>query len=162
MGVELLYNSVKMEVKVFAVKLETEVDEMWYGKPHPAEGALENPDELWGLEKMLIRCSKESQHPAEWTPGPPVEHQENEKDTTLTAISLGSKYFSSVRSPTLSHTQTLSNPFRTLAIKWGVNIFVKKSSCVCLIIASLWYDTWEYNTRRIALALNNQRRLISH
>ena len=29
---------------------------------------------------MLIRCSKESQHPAERTPGPPVEHQENEKD----------------------------------------------------------------------------------
>ena len=23
----------------------------------------------WGPEKMLIRCSKESQHPAEWTPG---------------------------------------------------------------------------------------------
>ena len=48
----------------------------------------------WGPEKMLIRCSKESQHPAEWTPGPPVEHQENEKDATLTAISLGSKYYS--------------------------------------------------------------------
>ena len=47
-------------------------------------GALMN----WGPEKMLIRCSKESQHPAEWTPGPPVEHQENEKGTTLTAISL--------------------------------------------------------------------------
>ena len=45
----------------------------------------------WGPEKMLIRCSKESQHPAEWTPGPPVEHQENEKDTTLTTISLGVK-----------------------------------------------------------------------
>ena len=28
-------------------------------------GALMN----WGPEKMLIRCSKESQHPAEWTPG---------------------------------------------------------------------------------------------
>ena len=27
----------------------------------------------WGPEKMLIRCNKESQHPAEWTPGPPVE-----------------------------------------------------------------------------------------
>ena len=28
-------------------------------------GALMN----WGPEKMMIRCSKESQHPAEWTPG---------------------------------------------------------------------------------------------
>ena len=40
----------------------------------------------WGPEKMLIKCSKESQHPTEWTPGLPVEHQENEKDTTLTSI----------------------------------------------------------------------------
>ena len=36
----------------------------------------------WGPENMLIRCRKESQHPAEWTPGPPVEHQKNKKDTT--------------------------------------------------------------------------------
>ena len=36
----------------------------------------------WGLEKMLIRCSKESHHPAEWASGPPVEHQENKKYTT--------------------------------------------------------------------------------
>ena len=33
----------------------------------------------WGPEKMLKRCSKESQHPAEWTPGPPVEHQGKRK-----------------------------------------------------------------------------------
>ncbi len=48
-----------------------------------------SPDELGSREdadKMLIRCSKERQHPAEWTLGPPVEHQENEKDTTLTTI----------------------------------------------------------------------------
>ena len=51
--------------------------------------ALGNPDGVWGPEKLLIRCSKEIQHPAEWTPGPPVEHQENEKDTTLTAIRVG-------------------------------------------------------------------------
>ena len=47
-------------------------------------------DGVWGPEKLLIRCSKESQHPAEWTPGPPVEHQ-NKKDTTLTAIRVGVK-----------------------------------------------------------------------
>ena len=46
----------------------------------------------WGPEKMLIRCSKESHHPAEsWAVGPPVEHQENKKDTTLTAIRVGVK-----------------------------------------------------------------------
>ena len=36
----------------------------------------------WGPEKLQIRCSKGSQHPAEWAPRPPVEHQENKKDTT--------------------------------------------------------------------------------
>ena len=45
----------------------------------------------WGPEKMLIRCRKESRHPAEWTPGPPVGHQENKKDATLTAISVGGR-----------------------------------------------------------------------
>ena len=43
----------------------------------------------WGPEKLLIRCSKESHHPAECAFGPPVEHLENDKDTTLTAIRVG-------------------------------------------------------------------------
>ena len=47
----------------------------------------------WGPEKILIRCSKESHHPAEWASGPPVEHQENEKDTTLKAIGVKVKIF---------------------------------------------------------------------
>ena len=38
---------------------------------------------------------------------------ENEKDTTLTAITSGSKYFSYVGFPAPSHTQTLNNPFET-------------------------------------------------
>ena len=47
---------------------------------------------------------------------------ENEKDTTLTAITLGSKYFSYVRIPAPSHSKTPTQIFRTLAIKWEVNI----------------------------------------
>ena len=49
---------------------------------HPAEGAHRA---LGSFEYPLVtRCGRESQHPAEsWAPGPPVEHQENEKDTTL-------------------------------------------------------------------------------
>ena len=32
------------------------------------------PPKSWGPEKLVIRCSKESHHPAEsWAPGPPVE-----------------------------------------------------------------------------------------
>ena len=71
---------------------------------------------------------------------------ENEKDTTLTAITLGSKYFIYVRSQAPSHTQTLSNPFVPLQIKWEVYIFLKKSSCVCLFIVSLWCCRWAYNS----------------
>ncbi len=47
----------------------------------------------WGPEKMLIRCSKGSHHPTEWTPGSPVVYQENEKDTTLMAIRVRVKIF---------------------------------------------------------------------
>ena len=63
------------------------------GKATPGRGSPGNPDGVWGPDKLLIRCSKESQHPAEWNPGLPVEHQENEKDTTLTAIRVGVKIF---------------------------------------------------------------------
>ena len=67
---------------------------------------------------------------------------ENEKDTTQTAITLGSKYFSYVRSPAPSHTQTLSNPFRNPTNKVRGKIFYKEvflrlslslrlSACVC-------------------------------
>ena len=48
-------------------------------------------DGVWGTEKLLIRCSKGRHYPAEWASGPPVEHQENKKDTTLTAIRVGVK-----------------------------------------------------------------------
>ena len=51
---------------------------------------------------------------------------ENEKDTTLTAITLGSKYFSYVRSLAPSHTQTLRNPFRNLKNKVTGKIFYKE------------------------------------
>ena len=80
----------------------------------------------WGPEKMLIRCSKESQHPAEWIPA-----SEQERHNVDGHKSGGQNITVYVRSPDPSHTQTLSNPFRTLAIKWEVNILLKKSSCVC-------------------------------
>ena len=53
--------------------------------------------------------------------------------------------------------QTLSNPLRTLAIKWEEQIFIKKSSCIVyycmhlyhcvLIIVSLWCCRWQYNMK---------------
>ena len=72
----------------FEFQLEARCGRETHTRPKGLE-ALMN----WGPEKLLIRCSKGSQHPAEWTPEPPVEHQENEKDTTLMAIRVGVKIY---------------------------------------------------------------------
>ena len=50
----------------------------------PAEGAVGTPGGVWGPDQLVIRRSRESQQS-----GPPVEHQENKKDTTLMAIRVG-------------------------------------------------------------------------
>ena len=39
------------------------------GKSTPCRGGPREALIIWAPEKILIRCSKESQHPAEWTPG---------------------------------------------------------------------------------------------
>ena len=105
---------------------------------------------------MLIRCSKESQHPAEWIPGPPVEHQENEKDTTLTAIRVGGQNISvlfGLQLPlTVEPHTTLSNLINKVR---GTYILLKKSSCVCYSLRryvssiymyiSAWISIWQYN-----------------
>ena len=92
----------------------------------------------WGPEKMLIRCCKESHHPAEWPLGlwlsSPGERERHNAD--------GHKFWGQNISvmfglSSLSHTN-LEQPFRTLAIKWEVNIFIKKSSCV-FVIACVCY-----------------------
>ena len=85
-----------------------------------------------GPEKMLIRCNKESQHRAEWALGLRLSSPREQERHNVTAISLGSKYFSSVRPPAPSHMQPLNNPFEPLQIKWEVNILLKKTSCVFL------------------------------
>ena len=97
-GVELLYNAVKTEVGQLAVAEAVGRDEpvelasgsSWVRVPVETSCGREShtrpkgPGSLmsWGPEKMLIRCNKESHHPAEWASRPPVEHQENKKDTT--------------------------------------------------------------------------------
>ena len=81
-GIELLYNSVKTGSQL-----------------------------VWRPDPLVTRCSRESQHPAEWAPG--WAAQENGKETQLWPIEWGSICCSSVRSPTPSHTQTFQ-------IKWEV------------------------------------------
>ena len=76
----------------------------------------------WGPEKMLIRCSKESQHPAEWALGLQLSSSLEQERHNVTVITVGSKYYSLCSvSSSLSHAN-LEQPFRTLAIKWEVNI----------------------------------------
>ena len=85
------------------------------GKPHPTEGALGYPDGVWGPEKMLIRCSKESQHPAEWAVGLWLSSPREQERHNVTAIRVrGQNITVYVRSPAPSHTQTLNNPFEPL------------------------------------------------
>ncbi len=93
---------------------------------------------------MLIRCSKESHHPAEWAQGLRLSIRRTRKTQCWRPLMWGQNITVYVRSPTLSHPQTLSNPFRTLTIKIEVHIFIKKSSCV-FIIVSLWCCRWQYN-----------------
>ena len=104
--------------------------------------------------ELETRCGREghtrprgsSEAPMEWTP----ESGEQERHN-VSVITVGSKYEVYVRSPAPSHMQTLEQTFRTLAIKWEVNIIVKKSSCVFImrpsflrfpscvfIVVSLW------------------------
>ena len=64
---------------------------------------------FWRPDPLVTRCSRGSQHPAEWAPRHPVEHQENGKET-LMVIRVGVNMFCSV-SNSLSHT-TLSNKVR--------------------------------------------------
>ncbi len=109
MGDELLYSSVK--TVEFEFQLESRCGRERHARPKGL-GALMN----WGPEKMLIRCSKESQHPAEWTPGPPVEHQENEKDTMLPAMRVEVKilqFLFGLQLPlTVKPHTTLLNPYK--------------------------------------------------
>ena len=110
-------------------------------------GPLETPDGVWGPEKMLIRCHKESQHPAEWALGLRLNIRRTRK-TQHDGHNSGVKIWSLCSvSSTLSHAN-LEQPFRTLAIKWEVNIFLKKSSCIflpaslsCVVYSCicLWY-----------------------
>ena len=76
---------------------------------------------------MLIRCSKECLHPAEsWAAGTPVEHQENEKDTTLTAIRMGVKILQFLFGLQLPLTRKPCITLSNVPIKLEVNIFSKE------------------------------------
>ena len=131
MGVERLYNWVEFDEQV-----ELSSGSSWVRRP----GRQLGPDE-WALGLRLSSPREQERH-------------------NVTVITVGSRYHSLCSiSSSLSHA-TLEQPFRTLAIKWEVKYFYKEvflrlyhydacviCSCVCLIIVSLWYGTWQYNIR---------------
>ena len=101
------------------------------------------------FNQLEIRCGRENQYPAEWVPRPPVEQpRKTGKKTLLWPIEWGSICCHSVRSPTPSHSKTLSNPFEPFQIKWEV-YFSKKlcrssllcrrydSACICVCIVCI-------------------------
>ena len=103
-GVELLYNWVELGAKAFASRLPERRDVV--GKAIPDRGGpRKTPD---GVDPN-IRRTRKTQHDG---------HNSGVKIWSLCSVS-----------STLSHAN-LEQPFRTLAIKWEVNIFLKKSSCV--------------------------------
>ena len=145
-GVELLYNPVKkvqFELQL-SLSYRQSCSYRWRrsyrrdvvrkatpGRRVPREALMS-----WGPEKMLIRCSKESQHPAEWIPGPPVEYPESEKDTTLTAIRVGVKilqFMFGLQHPlTRKHWITFSKPCNKVRDKYFV--FLRLYYCVVIML----------------------------
>ena len=106
---------------------------------------------------MLIRCSKESQHPAEWALGLRLSSPREQEKHNVTVITVGSKYYSLYSvSSSLSHANP-TQPFWNLTNKVRGKYICKEVflrlchcvclyyACVCLIIVSLWYDSWECN-----------------
>ncbi len=105
-AIELLYNSVitGSQMSWRSDELETRCGRENH---HPAEGAL-----------GVTRCGRESQHSAEsWAPGSPVEHQENEKDTTLMVIRVGVNILQSLFSLQLPLTRKPYNKVRGIFFK---------------------------------------------
>ena len=112
-GVELLYNWVELGPRAVASIIPDSQRSDVVGKATTdREGPSESPD---GLDRKIRRTRK----------------------TQRDGHNSGIKIWSSCSvSSTLSHAN-LQQLFRTIAIKRGVNIFVKKSSCVFLLASSL-------------------------
>ena len=106
-----------------------------------------NPDGVWGPEKLLIRCGKESHHPAEWVLGLRLSIRRTRKIPKLTAIRVGVKilqFMFVLQLPlTRKHWATLFKPYN----KVRDTIFLSRSlPASAFIIVSLWYCRWQYNT----------------
>ena len=97
----------------------------------------------WGPEKMLIRCSKGSHHPAEWTPGLRLSIRRTRK-TQRDGHKFGVKilkFLFGLQHPLIRKPwTTLSNLTNKVR---GTNILLKKSSCI-FVIACVCYSLRRY------------------
>ena len=85
------------------------------------------------FNQLERRCSRGNQPPERLGPqAPSWAARENWKETLLWPEVWGSICCSSVRSPTPSHSKTLSNPFELFQIKWEV-YFSKELCCLSLL-----------------------------
>ena len=96
-----------------------------------------------------MRCSRSPSRVGLWASG--WAALENEKDTTLTAIRVGVKILQFLFGLQIPLTRKpLSNPFRTLTIKWEIHILLKKSWLVlhhCVVVNYFaWICIWQYNS----------------
>ena len=93
---------------------------------------------VWRSDQLVIRCGRESQHPAEWAHRPPVEQPWRTRKTQRwwpEEWGVNMLQLCSV-SNSLSHTN--------LSIKWEVYFFLKKSLLVFIIV--LHESAYEYTT----------------
>ena len=119
MGVELLFNSVEFGVPSSCQQTSRELETRCGRESHTRpRGPSESPD---GVDPNIRRPRKTQRD----------GHNSGVKIWSLCSVS-----------STLSHAN-LEQPFRTLAINWEVNIFLKKSSCVflpaSLFMRLFWY-----------------------
>ena len=85
------------------------------GKAIPGRGGPRKALVSWGPEKMVIRYSKESHHPAEWARGPRLScPKERERHNADGHKFLGQNITVYVRSPAPSHSKTPHNLFEPL------------------------------------------------
>ena len=131
MGVERLYNSVEFDE---AVPVEFKIGRSYRGDV--VGKATSGRRGLWALmswgpEKMLIRSSKESLHPAEWTPASGEQERHN-VDGNNNGVRILQFLFGLQLPLTRKPWTTFSNHCNKVRGKY----FSKKSSCV-FIIASV-------------------------
>ena len=95
-------------------------------------------------DPLVTRYGRESQHPAEWAPGPPVEQPWRTRTTHgYVQRGWGGQYVAVfVQSPTPSHTQTLQIKWKLYFLKKSSRVFIASLSlCRCVLHESAYVYT---------------------